>query len=209
MDYIKIPHEIEDKSMDIIQNLIGQVSENPVEQAIIKRVVHTTGDPDYAKIVKISSTAVEMGQLALKNGCNIITDVNIVKAGISQKTLTKLGGQVICNLNEEKTINYAKESGMTRSMSAFIAHKEVLAGSIIAIGNAPTALFKILEIVEEEPNLMPSLIIGTPVGFVGAAESKELLTTKNIPYVTIEGNKGGSTVAAAIVNALLYSTVER
>lgn len=203
------PMGIENKSMDIIEDLIGSHSWDPLVKAIVHRMVHTSGDPDYANIYKIHPEAIESGREALKKGALIITDVNMLKTGINKAALNKTGSEVICNVSDEEVAKEAKRRGETRSMTAMKMLKDRMDGSIIAIGNAPTALFTVLELIKEE-GIKPALIIGTPVGFVGAAESKDLLIEEApVPYITVTGNKGGSPVAASVINALLYSLVER
>lgn len=204
MEIIKNPHEIEKKSMEIIDGLIPELQQLPIEvRNVIKRVVHTTGDPEYAKIVQISPGAIEAGINAIRAGKNVVTDVNMLKSGVSAKTLNKFGGVVNCYINDPKVAEEAKNTGLTRAIMAMRMAKEEMEGAIIAIGNAPTALFEIMDMIKRG-ELNPGLIVGTPVGFVGARESKELLTEMPVPYITVIGNKGGSTIAASIVNAILY-----
>ncbi len=205
MKYLTNPRQIEAQSMEIIEGLAPNLPADPLARAVVKRIIHTTGDPQYAELVIYSAGALEAGQKALQQGANIITDVNLVKAGISTARLNSLGGQVFCYLNHPEVIKEAELSGKTRAMTAMEHARFHLANSIVAIGNAPTALFKLLEILEEKPDLRPALIVGTPVGFVGAEESKALLTERPYPFITVQGNKGGSMVAASIINALLYS----
>jgi precorrin-8X/cobalt-precorrin-8 methylmutase len=206
MEIIRDPHAIEKKSMEIIDGLLPELQSLPLEERnIIKRVVHTAGDPEYAKIVQISPGAIEAGLGAIRAGKNVVTDVNMLKAGVSAKTLQKFGGVVNCYINDPRIVEQAKETGLTRAIMAMRMAKEEMQGGIIAIGNAPTALFEVMEMIEKG-ELSPALIVGTPVGFVGARESKEALVEMKtpVPYITVVGNKGGSTIAASIVNALLY-----
>lgn len=203
------PMGIENKSMDIIEDLIGSHDLDPIYKAVVHRIVHTSGDPDYANIVKIHPDALESGREALKKGALIITDVNMLKTGINKAALEKNGSEVVCNVAADDVRKVAKETGETRSMTAMKLLKERMDGSVIAIGNAPTALFTVLELCKNE-GVRPALIIGTPVGFVGAAESKELLIEEApVPYITVRGTKGGSPIAASVINALLYTIVER
>lgn len=203
------PMGIENKSMDIIEDLIGSHSLEPLEKAIVHRMVHTSGDPDYANIYKIHPEAIESGRQALKEGALIITDVNMLKTGINKAAMEKLGSEAVCIVSDPEVAKDAKRTGETRSMTAMKMLKDRMDGAVIAIGNAPTALFTVLELIKEE-GIKPALIIGTPVGFVGAAESKDLLIEEApVPYITVTGNKGGSPVAASVINALLYSLVER
>ncbi|MDS1029029.1 precorrin-8X methylmutase [Bacillota bacterium LX-D] len=202
MKYITDPNLIEDKSMEIIRGLMQEYTFTPEEEKVIFRVVHTTGDPAYAPLVKIHPEAIIAAKKALANGCSVFTDIKMVRSGINSKKLAKLGGEVNCVIDAPEVVEMAKSKGITRSMAAMLYFGEKLNGNIVAIGNAPTALFQLLELVETK-QIKPALIIGTPVGFVGARESKEELTKSTIPYITIEGNKGGSTIAATITNALL------
>ncbi|MDK2824037.1 MAG: precorrin-8X/cobalt-precorrin-8 methylmutase [Clostridia bacterium] len=203
------PKEIEEKSMKIISDLLGSHDWPPLKKAIIHRIVHTSGDPDYANWIEIHPQAIEAGINALKAGCQIITDVQMVATGINKNALNKLGVESKCFLNEPEVREVAQKTGETRSMTAFKLAEKKLDGNIIAIGNAPTALFTLLELCKTK-KIKPALIIGTPVGFVGAKESKELLMAEApVPFITVRGTKGGSPIAAAIINALTYSLVER
>ncbi|MFZ7102596.1 MAG: precorrin-8X methylmutase [Peptococcaceae bacterium] len=203
------PRGIETRSMEIIADIVGPRDWAPLEKAIIYRVIHTTGDPNYADRICLHPQALTAGQNALKSGCRIITDVEMVNTGINKNALHKLGIKSRCFLNEPRVRETAKQTGETRSMTAFKLAGQQLDNSIIAIGNAPTALFTLLELCKSE-NIRPALIIGVPVGFVGAAESKDLLVAESpVPFITVKGTKGGSPVAAAVVNAFLYSLVER
>ncbi len=202
MEFVKEPKAIETKSMEIIDSLIGHLTIPELERPIVKRVVHTTGDPHYAEIIKISPGAVEAGLEALRAGCHILTDVNMLKTGINKPKAASFNCEVTCDIADPEVAAEAKATGLTRAMVAMNKNKDKIQGGIVAIGNAPTALFELIKLMDE--GIKPALIIGTPVGFVGARESKELLATLDIPHITIVGNKGGSTVAASIVNALLY-----
>ncbi len=203
------PMGIENKSMDIIEDLIGSHSWDPLYKTVVHRIVHTSGDPDYANVVKIHPEAIQSGIDALKKGALIITDVNMLKVGVNKPALNKVGSEIICSVSDEEVAKEAKRTGETRSMTAMKLLKDRMEGCIIAIGNAPTALFTVLELCKEE-NIKPALIIGTPVGFVGAKESKDLLVEEApVPYVTVLGTKGGSPIAASVLNALLYTIVER
>lgn len=202
MDYLTDPSQIEEKSMEIIRGLLNNQSLTPEQETVIFRVVHTTGDPAYASLIQLHPAAIAAGKQALANGCDVITDIKMVKSGINAKKLHNLGGNIYCAIDEPEVIALAAAKGITRSMAAMHFLKDKVNGNIVAIGNAPTALFQLLELIESE-GIKPALIIGTPVGFVGAKESKELLRQGGAPYITVTGHKGGSTVAAAIVNALL------
>lgn len=208
MDYITDPQAIEEKSMDIIGGLIGDLQVSPEAERIIKRVVHTTGDPEYAKLVEIHPEAIESGLKALRRGCKIFTDVNMVKIGINSRVLGQLGGEVECYINHPEVIESAAAAGKTRAMTAMERVAKELDGNILAIGNAPTALFTALQAVSQL-GVKPALIVGIPVGFVGAAESKEALIQSGLPYITVRGTKGGSTISVSVINALLYTLKSR
>ncbi|MFZ5943609.1 MAG: precorrin-8X methylmutase [Bacillota bacterium] len=203
------PKYIENKSMEIIAKILGPNDWEPLKRDIVYRIIHTSGDPDYANWIDFHPQAIEAGIKNLKSGCNIITDVEMVKTGINKRALNKLNIECKCYLNDSRVKDLADKTGETRSMTAFKIAGNELNGSIVAIGNAPTALFTLLDLCRND-NIRPALIIGTPVGFVGAQESKELLREEApVPYITVRGTKGGSPIAAAAVNALLYSLVER
>lgn len=204
MEYITQPAAIEARSMEIIAPYLAKYNLSLEETKIYSRIIHASGDPEYAPIIKIESRAITAGLTALKNGADIFTDVEMVRTGINKKRLAGFGGEVHCLIADEEVARDAKAKGITRSMAAMDAFGENLNGAVIAIGNAPTALFRVLEMMEKT-NVRPALIIGVPVGFVGASESKEKLAEVSpVPYITVAGNKGGSPIAAATVNALLY-----
>lgn len=208
-EFITDPAAIERESMGIIQGLL-QLPWNEQEKKIVERMIHTSGDPSLESMIRIHPQAIETGLKALKNGASVITDVEMVRAGIAKERLAKLGGKVQCFLGEPNVPSLAKEWGITRSMAAIRANKEYLKDSIIAIGNAPTALVEVLDLAKN-PETRPALIVGIPVGFVGAKESKEILWEKHqdIPSVTVLGNRGGSPLAATTINALIYMAVNR
>lgn len=204
MDFMKDPRGIEEKSMEIIAPYIAEYGWNEGEKKIASRLIHASGDVEYAKIIRIHPEALKAGIEALKAGKDIFCDVEMVRTGISKKTLKELGGEVHCRVSDPTVAVLAKEKGITRSMAAMRSFGSELNGAIIAIGNAPTALFEVLKMCAED-NIRPALIVGVPVGFVGAAESKDfLMETSPVPYITVQGNKGGSPIAAATINALLY-----
>ena len=205
MDFITNPTEIERRSMEIIAPHLAGLSLGESETKVYSRIIHAAGDVEYAPIIRIHPEAVAAAQKAMKAGRNIYTDVEMVRTGINKKKLAALGGEVKCLIADGKVAEMAQAEGITRSMAAMRLFGRELDGSIVAIGNAPTALFEVLRLVEEE-NILPAVIVGIPVGFVGAADSKELLTQNGrVPYITVEGTKGGSPIAAAAVNAMLYS----
>lgn len=205
--YINNPMEIEEKSMDIIQESLKETSFSDEELVVAKRIIHTTGDVEYSGIIKFADNFVDNALDALKSGKKIYTDTQMTNAGINKKALEKLGVEVVTYIGDLDVFESAKINNTTRSQAAI--EKAINEGiTCFSIGNAPTALFKLLEKVDEGV-LNPDFVIGVPVGFVGAAESKEELRKYNIPQVTTVGNKGGSNVAASVVNALMYMLVER
>lgn len=179
------------------------------EYPVVERMIHTSGDPSLEQVIAIHPRAIVCGLQALKEGATVLTDVEMVRAGISKLKLKSLGGSVECNLNAPDVAEQAKAWGVTRSMTAFRMHPERLHGSIIAIGNAPTALLEVLRLAEN-PETRPALIIGIPVGFVGAKEAKDLLWERqDIPSITVLGTRGGSPLAATVVNALIYTALRQ
>lgn len=204
MDFIKQPMDIENKSMEIIAPHLAGLNLSEAETKVYSRMIHASGDVDYAQVIRLHPKAIEATQEALKRGANIYTDVEMVRTGINKKAFGRYGGKIECRVADPEIAEIAKREGITRSMAAMRAFGKELAGSIIAIGNAPTALFEVLRLAEKE-NILPAVIIGIPVGFVGAADSKKLLAENTlVPYVTVEGTKGGSPIAASVVNAIMY-----
>ena len=204
MEFITDPMEIERRSMEIIAPHLAGLRLGEAEIKVYSRIIHAAGDVEYAPIIRMHPDAVGAAQKAIKEGRNIYTDVEMVRTGINKKRLAAFGGEVKCLVADENVAAMAKEEGITRSMAAMRTFGKALSGSIVAIGNAPTALFEVLRMVEEE-NVLPAVIVGIPVGFVGAADSKALLARNGkVPYITVEGTKGGSPIAAAAVNAMLY-----
>ena len=202
--FITKPMEIEDRSMEIIAPHLAGLALNDDERKIYSRIIHASGDVNYAPIIRIHPEAIAATKAALKRGANIFTDVEMVRRGISIRTFTKFGGEIFCKVSDVDVREFAKREGITRSMAAMRLFGKRLNGEIIAIGNAPTALFEVLRLVREE-NIRPAVIIGVPVGFVGAAEAKAQLAAQNeIPFITVMGSKGGSSIAVAAVNAILY-----
>lgn len=204
MDFIKQPMDIENKSMEIIAPHLEGLNLSEAETKVYSRMIHASGDVDYAQVIRVHPKAIEATQEALKRGANIYTDVEMVRTGINKKAFGRYGGKIECRVADPEIAEIAKREGITRSMAAMRTFGRDLAGSIIAIGNAPTALFEVLRLAKEE-KILPAVIIGIPVGFVGAADSKKLLAENTlVPYVTVEGTKGGSPIAASVVNAIMY-----
>ncbi len=205
--YIKNPMDIENKSMDIIDQVMGDTSFNEEEMIIAKRMIHTTGDFEYRKIISFQNDFIAEAKASISSGIKIFTDTKMAYQGINKPALAKANCELKCFIDDERVFKMSKELGTTRSACAVdLAVEEGIEAFVI--GNAPTALFRILELVKTG-KLNPKFIVGVPVGFVGAAESKEYLREFNIPQISTIGNKGGSNVAASIVNALLYMVVGR
>jgi len=204
MNYITEPMAIEERSMEIIAPYLAGMNLSPETVKVFSRIIHAAGDPEYSKVIEIHPEAIQAGCAALAAGCDIFCDVEMVRTGINKTRLAEFGGNVQCLIGDKQVAITAKALGITRSMVAMRSFGEKLHGSIVAIGNAPTALFEVLNMMKET-NIRPALIIGVPVGFVGAAESKDFLAeTCPVPYITVRGTKGGSPIAVATTNALLY-----
>jgi len=196
------PDEIEAESFRIIDGLTDLSRFTPAEKALVRRVVHATGDPSFAGLLHWTPGAVEAGAEALRLGAPVITDVEMARAGVSKARAAKFGCEVLCFLSEPGVPEEARRRGLTRSIVAVERAVERHPEAVFAFGNAPTALFRLLECVDEG-RARPRLVVGTVVGFVGAAESKEaLMARSDFPWIACRGNKGGSNVAAAAVNAL-------
>ena len=202
MEYVK-PMDIEKRSFEIITQLLGDTPMEPEIEPVIKRVIHTSADFDYAQNLVFSPGAVQIGLEALKSGCDIVTDTQMAKAGINKTALGKLGGTVHCFMSDADVAREAKQRGVTRATVSMERAAALDKSCIFAIGNAPTALIAIKELMDIG-KLHPALIIGVPVGFVNVVESKELIIASEVPHIVARGRKGGSNVAAAICNALLY-----
>ena len=198
------PMEIEARSFEIITQILGDRVLDPENELVIKRAIHTTADFDYADNLVFSEHAVKTGIEALRAGCDIVTDTQMAKAGINKTILASLGGEVHCFMSDADVAAEAKARGVTRAFVSMEKAARLQKSCIFAIGNAPTALAALEELMEAAA-LHPALIIGVPVGFVNVVESKELILAQHrAPYIIARGRKGGSTVAAAICNALLY-----
>ena len=206
LDKIQIvkPAEIEKRSMEIITSeLNGRTWPEP-EFSIVKRCIHTSADFDYADNLCFSENAANIGVEALKNGAHIVTDTRMAWSGINKKKLASFGGEAHCFMSDEDVAKIAKENGSTRATASMDKAAGLDKKLIFAIGNAPTALVRLYELIQDG-KLTPELIIGVPVGFVNVVQSKELiLSLKDTPYIVARGRKGGSNIAACICNALLY-----
>ena len=201
---------IEDKSMEIIENEIGSHPYSKDEWPVVRRVIHSTADFDFARqnMIVFHKNAISSGINALKNGCNIIVDVNGVIGGLNKENLKEYGNKAICNISEPKIVEEAKKLNKTRAQTSMRIAAAEMNGGVVVIGNAPTALVEVIQMVRENVT-RPALVIGIPVGFVCAVESKEELQTVDIPYITNKGRKGGSPCASAIVNALFKLLKEK
>lgn len=198
------PVQIEQRSMEIIAPYLRDLTLTPGEMKVCARIIHAAGDPDYAGLISIHPRAVAAGCTALAAGCDVYTDVEMVRTGINKRRLASYGGTVHCRIGDIQVADMARRQGITRAMAAMRAYGAALNGAVVAVGNAPTALFALLDLMAQD-GVQPALVIGVPVGFVGAREAKDTLVARaTVPYITVAGNKGGSPIAAAAVNALLY-----
>ena len=202
IDNIK-PEDIEKKSFEIITEILGDRVLDEENAEVIKRVIHTSADFDYADNLYFSENVTKTFVEAIKNGAHIVTDTQMAKSGINKKLLAKYGGEVHCFISDEDVAEAAKKRGVTRAIISMEKACTLDKPVIFAIGNAPTALIKVKELIEEG-KINPVGVIGVPVGFVNVITSKEGIIDSNIPCKVARGRKGGSNVAAAIVNALIY-----
>lgn len=198
-----LPADIERRSMEIIEEELGEICLPPMEKDVIKRVIHTSADFDYARTLRFSDAAVERGLAALRQGCTIVTDTNMACTGISQAALDKLGCRKVCFMADADVATEAKAKGTTRAAACMDKACRLEGPVIIAVGNAPTALIRLHELMEQG-KIRPELVIAVPVGFVNVVYAKELIMAGRAPYIAAKGRKGGSNIAAAICNALLY-----
>ncbi len=200
---VRAGHEIEVESFRIIDSEIGAHDFSPDQWSVVRRIIHTTGDFDYASRVRFHPLAIEAGIRALQKGASIFTDTRMVRVGLSPWRLEWFGNNVSTPVVQKESQQWAEAMGSTRSVAAFRHCSTQLEGAIVAIGNAPTALIEVIRLIVED-GVRPALVIGAPVGFVQAAESKEmLLNVDGQPFITVRGRKGGSAVAVAILHALL------
>lgn len=202
------PQDIEKRSFEIITAELGERTFPDGIAQVVKRVIHTTADFDYADNLVFSPDVIEKAKAALLSGATVVTDTNMAFSGISKPTLAKIGAKALCLMADAEVAAEAKTRGVTRAVVS-MEHAAKLPGPLIfAVGNAPTALIRLHELIEAG-ELSPALIIGVPVGFVNVVEAKELFIGGKTPYIIARGRKGGSNVAASIVNALLYQLVRR
>ena len=198
-----LPGEIEKRSFEIISSELKPMTFGPKEELVVKRCIHTSADFDYADNLCFSENAVLKAMEAIKNGACIVTDTQMAKSGINKKRLAGYGGEVYCFMSDEDVAEEAKKNGTTRATACINKAMTIGKPLIFAIGNAPTALVRIYELITEG-KLKPELVIGVPVGFVNVVQSKELIMTADVPYIVARGRKGGSNIAATICNAMLY-----
>lgn len=197
------PMDIERRSFEIITEELGDLELIPGTEPVVKRCIHTSADFDYAKNLCFSEHAVEKAIEAIKNGACIVTDTQMAKAGINKRALARYGGEVYCFMSDEDVAEMAKKNKTTRATASMDKAASLDRKLIFAIGNAPTALVRLYELIQEG-KINPQLIIGVPVGFVNVVQSKELIMETETPYIVARGRKGGSNIAACICNALLY-----
>ena len=209
MNLITNPAEIEKRSFEIISEKLAGRQFAAQNENVIKRVIHTTADFDYADNMLFSDGVVMIAKEALKNGARIVTDTNMVKAGINKKAAMQCGCDLHCFIDAPEVAEASRKSGFTRSREAVDRAADTLESPMIfVVGNAPTALIRLYELITARA-LSPSLIIAAPVGFVNVVEAKEMIMELDVPHIVAKGQKGGSNVAAAICNALLYETTGR
>lgn len=203
-----LPKDIERRSMEIIGEELGELKIDHEKIDIVKRVIHTSADFDYARTLHFSDGVVGKALNALKKGVTIVTDTNMACIGINKMGMEKLGVKAVCFMSDPDVAARAKEAGTTMAAACMEKACTVEGPVIIAIGNAPTALVRLDELVREG-KINPELVIGVPVGFVNVVESKEIIMKTGVPYIVASGRKGGSNVAAAICNALIYKLTRK
>lgn len=197
------PMDIEKRSFEIITEELGNTPLLPGTELVVKRCIHTSADFDYAENLFFSQNVIEKALEAIKGGACIVTDTQMAKSGINKRALSRYGGEVYCFMSDDDVAAAAKKNGTTRAAASMDKAAGLNKKIIFAIGNAPTALVRLYELIENG-EISPELIIGVPVGFVNVVQSKELIMETDVPYIVARGRKGGSNIAACIVNALLY-----
>lgn len=223
-----LPGDIEKRSFEIITEELGERTFDPLEEPIIKRCIHTSADFDYADQLYFSPGAVKIGIEAIKKGARIVTDTNMGKAGVNKTALGKFGGEVLCFMADEDVAEAAKREGTTRAVASVKKAAALKAAEamgrpmeepekrkqederplILAVGNAPTALIEAYELIQKG-RFAPDLVIGVPVGFVNVIPAKERIMQAGVPCIVARGRKGGSNIAAAICNALIYMSFNK
>lgn len=209
--YIKVPGDIEKKSFEIIESELGEKVKKftKEELPIVKRVIHTTADFEYADLIRFSENAIKEAKKALESGGKIYCDTQMIVNGLSKKILEKFNFSAYSLVSDEDVAKEAKERGVTRSIVGIEKAAKDRYTKIFLIGNAPTALFRLKELIEKKEIEKPALIVAVPVGFVGAAESKEMLLNTDFNYILVRGRKGGSPVAVSILHGILYQLYKR
>ena len=198
-----LPADIERRSFEIIESELPHEIDEKIKP-IVKRVIHTTADFDYADSMCFSENVVDIIKNAVRNGADIVTDTQMARSGINKKRLGEYGGTVYCFMSDEDVAESAKRNGTTRAAASMEKAARLAKDVIFAVGNAPTALIKLHELITNKL-ISPIAVIGVPVGFVNVVQAKELIMTAGVPYIIARGRKGGSNVAAAICNAVLYN----
>lgn len=208
-DQVPAGQAIERESFRIIEAELPDHGFAPGPWRVVRRMVHATADLDFARLAVVAAGAVEAGAAALARGAPIVCDVRMIVAGLSTERLTRLGVNVYCLLSDPEVAARAQEAGITRTAAAMrlVHRRALLDGAVVAIGNAPTALFELIRLVREE-GARPALVVGVPVGFVGAAESKEAALSLPVPHLVVRGRKGGTPAAVAALHALLDLAAE-
>ena len=201
------PEQIEQKSFEIIDKEAGNHHFSPGQWPIVRRMIHTSADFEYMESIRFHPEAVRAGINAIRQGRTIFTDTNMLRTGVRQRDLDRFDTLAKCLMADPKVARMAADKGATRAKVAVDAAADEMAGGIYAVGNAPTALLRLIELIKAG-KAVPALVIGLPVGFVNAAESKAALLEVDIPYITNVGRKGGSNVAASVVNALILLALE-
>ena len=197
-----LPSEIERRSFEIIESELKQEIDEKIKK-VVMRVIHTTADFDYVENLCFSENVIDIIKDAIKNGADIVTDTQMARSGINKNRLSEFGGKVHCFMSDSDVAESAKKNGTTRASASMEKASKLKKKCIIAVGNAPTALIKLYELIKNG-KINPVAIIGVPVGFVNVVYAKELIMTAGVPYIVAEGRKGGSNVAAAICNAIIY-----
>jgi precorrin-8X/cobalt-precorrin-8 methylmutase len=201
------PHEIEQLSFQIIDSEAGDHGFGSDQWPVVRRVIHTSADFEWQQMIRLHPQAIVAGVAAIRSGCAIITDTNMARVGIRQRDLVRFGCTVNCYMTDERVAETAACKGITRANAAVDVAAPMLSGGIYVVGNAPTALLRLIDLINQG-TVRPALVVGLPVGFVKAAESKALLLAGEVPYITNVGRKGGSNVAAAVVNAMIIMAGE-
>jgi len=196
------PNEIEELSFTMIDQEAGPHMFDRQEWSIVRRMIHTSADFDYMHSIRIHPKAIAAGIGALCSGKNVVTDTQMVRSGIRKKSIETFGGETVCLIGDPAVADASGQAGTTRSREAVNLSVKTMEGGIYAVGNAPTALIRLIELIREG-KAKPALVLGFPVGFVNAAESKAMLEELDFPYITNQGRKGGSNIAASVVNALI------